>query len=67
MIRFMHWRNFDWSFDSTCIACSATVANAKDEAELAEPEARHVCSEEPSAEQAELTSQIADRMQHGSP
>ena len=45
MIDHIHWRRFDWSFDSICLKCLATIANAKDEAELAEHELNHVCGE----------------------
>jgi hypothetical protein len=41
----MHWRRFDWTFDSVCLKCFATIANAEDEADLAEYERNHVCGE----------------------
>jgi hypothetical protein len=41
----MHWRRFDWTFDSICLKCFATIANAKEEEELAEYERDHVYGE----------------------
>jgi len=38
---YVHRRNNDGSFDSICRACSMTVANATDEAMLAEHEKNH--------------------------
>ena len=38
-----HRRNYDGSFDSICKSCFATVANAWDEAALAEQEKNHFC------------------------
>jgi hypothetical protein len=43
MIDYMHWRKFDWSFNSICVRCFATIANAEDEADLAEHELNHIC------------------------
>jgi hypothetical protein len=45
MTHHMHWRKFDGSFESICVICRATIANSKDEAELAEYERNHVCAE----------------------
>jgi len=38
-----HRRNSDGSFDSICLNCFATVANAGTEPELLEYDSRHVC------------------------
>jgi hypothetical protein len=43
MTAHFHWQRFDWSFDSICRSCLKTIANATDEADLAEPEQNHVC------------------------
>ncbi len=43
MDAYLHWRRFDWSFDSICPVCLATIAHADDEAGLAEQEKNHVC------------------------
>jgi hypothetical protein len=40
---YLHWQRFDWSFDSICPVCLATIAHADDEAGLAEQERNHVC------------------------
>jgi len=42
---YMHWRKFDWSFNSICINCLATIANTKDEADLLEHERNHTCAD----------------------
>jgi hypothetical protein len=47
MTDLMHWRRFDGSFDSICVICRATIANSKDEADLAEYERSHVCPDMP--------------------
>jgi hypothetical protein len=48
---YLHWRRFDWSFDSFCRRCLAKVAHAVDEAELAKYEKDHVCEPLDLAEQ----------------
>ena len=40
---FPHRRNTDGSFDSICLKCLLTVANARNEADLAKHEQYHVC------------------------
>jgi hypothetical protein len=45
MTGYVHWRRFNWSLDSICPNCLATIANAKDEADLAEHERNHVCAD----------------------
>jgi len=40
---FPHRRNRDGSFDSICLKCLLTIANAKNEADLATHDRRHVC------------------------
>jgi hypothetical protein len=58
MTGYLHWRRFDWSFNSICITCSATIANAKEEADLGEYECTHVCNPECLTEQGELASRM---------
>ena len=38
-----HRRNWDKSYDSICPRCYRTIANRRDEMELAEEERGHVC------------------------
>jgi hypothetical protein len=40
---FPHRRNTDGSFDSICLKCLLTVANARNETDLAKHEQYHVC------------------------
>jgi hypothetical protein len=42
---FPHRQNRDGSFDSICLQCFATVANAMDVAELGSYEKEHVCKD----------------------
>jgi len=41
--RFPHRYNADGSYDSICTVCFITIAKARDEQELAQSEAEHVC------------------------
>src|ERR1700738_4501301 len=41
---FPHRRNRDGSFDSICLKCLLTIANARSETDLAKPETYHVCN-----------------------
>ena len=41
---FPHRRNRDGSFDSICLKCLLTIANAKTEADLAKHDRYHVCN-----------------------
>jgi hypothetical protein len=41
---FPHRRNNDGSFDSICLKCLLTIANAGSEADLAKPEMYHICN-----------------------
>ena len=40
-----HRKNRDGSFDSICLRCFATIARAKEVAELKNREKQHVCDE----------------------
>jgi hypothetical protein len=62
MTGYVHWRRFDWSLDSICPNCLATIANAKDEADLAEYERNHVCTPVFLAERALQNSSLAKMM-----
>jgi hypothetical protein len=41
---FPHRRNRDGSFDSICLKCLLTIANARTDADLAKYEKYHVCN-----------------------
>jgi hypothetical protein len=41
---FPHRRNNDGSFDSICLKCLVTIANAGCETDLVKPETYHVCN-----------------------
>jgi hypothetical protein len=41
---FPHRRNRDGSFDSICLQCLLTIANARTEADLAKYDKYHVCN-----------------------
>jgi len=41
---FPHRRNLNGSFDSICLKCLLTIANARTEAELEQHDKDHVCS-----------------------
>ena len=41
---FPHRRNRDGSFDSICLKCLLTIANARNEADLEKHEKYHVCN-----------------------
>jgi hypothetical protein len=41
---FPHRRKRDGSFDSICLKCLLTIANARNEADLATHDRRHVCA-----------------------
>jgi hypothetical protein len=41
---FPHRRNNDGSFDSICLKCLLTIANARTEPDLAKPETYHICN-----------------------
>ena len=41
---FPHRRNRDGSFDSICLKCLLTIANARTEADLAKHDKYHVCN-----------------------
>jgi hypothetical protein len=41
---FPHRRNPDGSFDSICLKCLLTIANARNEADLAKHDKYHVCN-----------------------
>jgi hypothetical protein len=41
---FPHRRNTDGSYDSICLNCFATIANAKSEVELTEYDNHHICA-----------------------
>jgi len=43
VIFYPHRRNRNGSFDSICLTCFATIANAETELELLEHERRHFC------------------------
>jgi hypothetical protein len=49
---FPHRRNRDGSFDSICLKCLLTIANARDEADLAKHEKYHVCNPSVLSQQA---------------
>jgi hypothetical protein len=46
---FPHRLNKDGTYDSICLQCYATVANARTSAELEEYDVKHVCGEYSSA------------------
>jgi len=41
---FPHRRNRDGSFDAICLKCLLTIANVRNEADLAKHEKGHVCN-----------------------
>jgi hypothetical protein len=43
MINYLHWRKFDWTYDSICPDCLRVIAHADDETGLAALEEKHVC------------------------
>jgi hypothetical protein len=49
---FPHRRNRDGSFDSICLKCLLTIANARTEADLAKYEKYHVCNPSVLSQQA---------------
>ncbi len=40
-----HRQKFDGTFDTICLLCFATIANARVEADLAEHESDHACDQ----------------------
>jgi hypothetical protein len=42
---FPHRQNRDGSFDSICLKCLLTIANARNEADLVQHEKHHVCNQ----------------------
>ncbi len=33
MVNYLHWRRFDWSYDSICPVCLRVIAHADDESQ----------------------------------